>query len=198
MDRLAESIATKLEALTVFLGGLGALLVLLGITNGFQVPGLKQLTPNDGSRWIAVLLGIVLIVLAIGIQYRPPQSIAPGTKVAQAGSEPDTIPDELRQSFADRETFLTTRQRMILDFLYQETARSETISQDHIEGSFAEIPVKELYFRLEQLRLLGFLQRQKAGFVVVETARRDRYAYRLSPSYEQDRGRREEYMQATS
>lgn len=50
----------------------GAFLILLGVSNGFSLPGLKQVAPDAHSRGIAVFIGIVCCVLAVWLYYHPP------------------------------------------------------------------------------------------------------------------------------
>jgi len=43
----------------------GFLLILLGVTTGFNVPWLKQLVPDPNFRWVSISIGVVLCGLAI-------------------------------------------------------------------------------------------------------------------------------------
>jgi hypothetical protein len=70
-------------------------------------------------------------------------------------------------------------QTRILRFVESETRDGGDVSQSEIERRFT-MPGTETYYRLEQLRLLGFIDKQR---------REDReFAYRLTPDYRRELG----------
>jgi hypothetical protein len=72
MANLTEWVTSKFEQplpLLFFL--LGALLLLLGVTTGLEVPMLKQLTPDGNYRWVSIVLGCVFLFVATLIYSMP-------------------------------------------------------------------------------------------------------------------------------
>jgi len=68
-----------------------------------------------------------------------------------------------------RET-LTGTQLQILQ--HMESAQKATITS--LQDKFSFIPDRELYYRMEQISLMGFLERERAGGEMI---------YRLNPAY---------------
>jgi hypothetical protein len=148
---------------------LGALLILLGLTTGFEVPGLKQLVPEPSFRWISVVCGVLSVLIAIPIVYRPPAE----PKI-ERDSETLAVPDDLRKSFAARRDAFGYGSRLvqILDFVISQANRDGLISLETVGQKFNQLPGSKVYYRLECLRLLCFIE--KAG----------KNVYRLSKAYE--------------
>jgi hypothetical protein len=72
-----EAFKHPLSPLFLFLG---AVLILLGVSNGFSLPGLKEVAPDAHSRGISVLIGIACCVFAVWLYYHPPsESLAKST-----------------------------------------------------------------------------------------------------------------------
>jgi hypothetical protein len=72
MANVVEWMTNKFEEpLPILLFLLGALLLLLGVTTGLEVPVLKQLTPDLKYRWVSIMLGCALLLLATRIYYMP-------------------------------------------------------------------------------------------------------------------------------
>jgi hypothetical protein len=73
------------------------------------------------------------------------------------------VPDDLRQSFTARLANAGSRQRDILRFIETATAASGTsVSQRDVTSRFEKSDT-EIYYRLEQLRLLGFLAKERGA-----------------------------------
>jgi hypothetical protein len=89
------------------------------------------------------------------------------------------VPDDLRQTFSARLASVGSTQPEILRFIQQSTGATGTgISQSSLEGRFQQ-KRGEMYYRLEQLRLLGFIMKESAG---------EEFTYRLSPAYRRELG----------
>ncbi len=90
------------------------------------------------------------------------------------------VPDELRQTFTARLTGTGKTQPEMLRFIQRRTGPTGvSVAQADIQRQFA-MSDTEVYYRLEQLRLLGFIDKQGApvgGFV-----------YRLTPDYRRELG----------
>lgn len=93
---------------------------------------------------------------------------------------PLSLRKELGLSFLVRKHRLGSgRQEDILDFIEKETSLHQLVSQDMVEEAFKEFAPSELYYRLEQLLLLGFLEKEQSGFI----RGYPRFTYRLSSEY---------------
>jgi hypothetical protein len=156
---------------------LGALLVLLGVTEDLNLPILNQLALDANFRWACLTLGVLCLIASLFILYRPPNE---SEQVAhKANNIIGTIPDELTMSYSRRLALLSPRQAEILTYLVHAGEGGQFITQDMIEKAFSQYGDGLLY-RLEHLRLLGFLVRHKLGHNV-ETSKR--FAYSISPDY---------------
>jgi hypothetical protein len=160
---------------------LGAVLVLLGLTTGLNIPGVQPLVSESNSRWAALILGIILLLASVLLYYRPPAS----TTVKPPAPEAPVIPEELKQNFAARMDSLSDAQTELLAFIRREGAGRKFVSQDTVEARFIQKGQAELYYRLEHLRLLGFLDRQRFG---KNEQGYDRFAYRISDAYIKELG----------
>lgn len=99
---------------------------------------------------------------------------------------PRIVPRELYASFADRFALISASQRRLLLWLEEMTQQQAAVTQGAIEEYLSKRYEKsEVYYRLEQLYLLGFLDRKPAGY---DTRGLPRYEYTLSPPYQQERG----------
>jgi hypothetical protein len=93
---------------------------------------------------------------------------------------PLSLRKELGLSFLVRKHRLGSgRQKDILDYIEKETSLHQLVSQDMVEEAFKEFAPSELYYRLEQLLLLGFLEKEQSGFI----RGYPRFTYRLSSEY---------------
>lgn len=109
-----------------------------------------------------VLLGIGGLVVGLVVGYVAASASKKGAPGAsEAGEDNDWW--ELRKS-------LTGTQLQILQFM--EGRRESSI--DTLQERFSFIPDRELYYRLEQIVLMGFLHRGRKDDSVV---------YKLNPSY---------------
>jgi hypothetical protein len=98
------------------------------------------------------------------------------------------VPDDLRQTFLVRRVNIGRKQQSLLHSI--ETGAAEhgvSVAQEAIgtrfKKDFPEAKDSEIYYRLEQLRLLGFIIKEK-------TANHTSYRYRLSPAYRKELGLR--------
>jgi hypothetical protein len=142
----------------------------LGITNGLEIQGFKQqLVANPEFRWISIGAGFGLLLIVILLAYRPPAEPV----LREAANLP--IPEDLKKSFTAKRDSLGYRQTQILNFVISEATRYGSVSHETVAKNFDQLSGSEVYFRLEYLRLLCFIE--KGGENV----------YRLSSAYEQER-----------
>lgn len=173
MEKFTQWLTSKFQqplSLLFFL--VGVVLLVLGVSTGIEVPLLKQIAPDGNYRWVAISAGAVFVIVAILIYYFPPKS-----KDEPKGIQP--IPGELTRSFAARIAGVSGKQKDILAFIARENFQGSAVSQDAIVRE-VQLPETETYYRLEQLRLLGFIETQRLDA--------DRLAYRLSSAYRDEVG----------
>ena len=178
MDKLWEWVNNKFQhplSLLFFL--LGVLLILLGVSTGYDVPVLKKLSSDASYRFISFVTGVVCCAVSILIYYRPPKSLL----IDKA----TPVPDELKSNYVVRRASLSERQGQLLSFLQLKTSLKQYLDEEQIGIKFNRYSKTELFYRLEQLRLLGFLERQIVGQNQDGT---DRFAYRISVAYKKELG----------
>lgn len=77
MEKFAEWISSKFEHFIALLFIFGALLVVLGVSNGLNVPVLNQLAAVPNFRWACFVLGVVCligsVIIYLFISYYPPK-----------------------------------------------------------------------------------------------------------------------------
>src|SRR5215510_9119710 len=90
------------------------------------------------------------------------------------------VPNDLRQTFSARLASVGGTQPEILRFIQQTMGTTGTgVSQSSLEGRFQQ-KRGEMYYRLEQLRLLGFITKEQQGG--------EEFTYRLAPAYRRELG----------
>jgi hypothetical protein len=91
---------------------------------------------------------------------------------------PTKIMEELKRSYLDKLNDLPENQKKILSFIQN---RDRFVSQVEIQANpdFEYMNPMELYFRLENLRMLGFVEKEITG----GTARKPEYSYRIAEEY---------------
>jgi hypothetical protein len=94
-------------------------------------------------------------------------------------------PKEFYLSFSARREALTQTQGRILKFFSNRSYAGQYVNQDVLEKQFDQIKPSELYYRLEHLRLLGFLDNQKTG---QDENGADQFSFRLSENYRKEIG----------
>lgn len=102
-------------------------------------------------------------------------------------SSPPVIPEELQYSFADRFAYISASQRSLLMFIEQKLKQTPFVTQDALEEHLSRRDKSEIYYRIEQLYLLGFLDRQLHEYT---TSGVPRYRYSLSAAYQAERSNR--------
>ncbi|WP_315791589.1 hypothetical protein [Fischerella sp. JS2] len=176
--KILESIQTFIErhTLSFLFFILGTLLIFLALTNSLDLPGLKGIVPYAAYRLVSLVLVIISVLLSILLYYLPLQ----GAK---------SIPDALRiPLLARRDKLLSRAQKQILGFIEEKTINNNHgIQQDIFEQKYNHRSKTETYYRLEQLWLLGFIEKEEIGKALNDLPR---YIYRLSPEYRKAIGRR--------
>jgi hypothetical protein len=90
------------------------------------------------------------------------------------------VPDDLRHTFTARQQNIGRTQRELLHYIVNATGTTgASVSQSDVEEHL-KTRRTEAYYRLEQLRLLGLIDK--------EGSPREGFAYRLAPDYRRDLG----------
>lgn len=97
---------------------------------------------------------------------------------AQVTFTTDPVRAELNASFTAKWARIGDKQRSILQHLTKKTKGGGTIAQEDAEAAFANLS-GGVYYRLEQLRLLGFLERT----MQTGTTAGPSYVWGLAPAY---------------
>lgn len=207
MEKLTQWITDKFQhplSLLFFL--LGSLLILLGTTTSLTIPFLQALVPDTNYRIVSISLGVLLLLIAIAIYYRPPnQVIGNLSKDTIVKDSVDSLPpiqakENVRSdgtivgsgdNFTRRLTKLSKSQKSLLAFIVQEYSRHGGAMQETIHNEFGNITEHknfteaEIFYRLEQLCLLNFLEKQSAGRTVKGD---DTFFFKLSAAYSKEIG----------
>jgi hypothetical protein len=119
--------------------------------------------------------------MAVIIYYRPPKT----AKQHKPDDVSMSIPEDYKLSFMERRVTLSGNQGAILSFIEVRSYPDRYVSQDSIESEFSKYSKVELFYRLEHLRLLGFIEKQGVGEKEKEVPQ---FVYRLSPEYHRKLG----------
>ncbi len=181
MDRISDWLTGKFRhPLSLLFFTLGALLILIGVTTSLEVPVLQQVVPDVNFKWVSIVLGIVSVAVAVFLYYRPP--VESSSLETVRGT---FIPGELTKNFTSRRISISQSQARFLRFAEFEGHSGSPVSQDRFEDKFNQYSKSEIYYRLEHLRLLGFLEKDAIG---TDSHGFARFTYRLSPAYRDELG----------
>ena len=78
------------RGIVLILLALGVVFLLLGLTTGIDLPFLKHVAVNEGSRWFARILGLVLLGGGFGMFIWSPPSVGEGVTAGPDGTPPAT------------------------------------------------------------------------------------------------------------
>jgi len=150
IDWLTEKFSSPLSLLFFILG---VLLLLLGLSK--EIPFLeKSLSPAVEYRWVALIAGGISLSLALFIYYNPPKKKSDNKEEVE-----HTIPNELPTSFFARKALVSKSQKDLLERI----EKHGSILITDLQNEMGRMGSKELFYRLEQLRLMGFIERNKVG-----------------------------------
>jgi hypothetical protein len=145
---------------------LGAVLMLLGLSRG-----VVSIVAADSLRPYAIGLGALAVVASVVLALVVPrQSDAPEQRREHDGLA--DIKGELDTSQ------ITSNQRRVLRAIEDTTEDRSVVSERRL-GVELDTRSPELYYRLEQLRLLGFIEREVLNPDTVNLE----YGYRFSRAY---------------
>lgn len=162
----------------------GAMLTLLGITSGVSLGGYGELETTGEFRYISIVMGFACITTAMIMYYNPVgDSVDIKADVDDKTAEIDNglvgIPSEIALPWSARRDYLTSSQRRILSLL-------EEINQTSLSAimeAFPDSARKEMFYRLEQLRLLGFISYDRLGDKTTDS---ENCFYCLSEAYAEE------------
>jgi Transposase zinc-binding domain/TIR domain len=95
----------------------------------------------------------------------------------------DPIEEESKASFAAKRVRISANQGKVLDYITAKQGTRSHIPQDELAKKFTDLETS-FYYRLEQLRLLGFVERITTGELHGDPA----YGWRLSDRYRREVG----------
>ena len=165
----------------------GALLISLGLVTELPNPFGATAIKIEGNfeRIGTMLVGLLSISLAILLMYRPPAGWRTMTNPAEdqndskrepASTSPiNGLPDDFDASFLARRSALSRTQKKLLAIIENE----KKLAFSAIKSELNMDNDAELYYRLEQLRLLGFIAKEKIEASSSATI----VVYRLTTSY---------------
>jgi len=173
IDWLTEKFSSPLSLLFFVLG---ALLLLLGLSTGFEIPYLeKHLSSANGYQGASLILGGVCLLLALFIYYKPPQKKTQDKDISREMRE-----DEFPSSFFARKDLVSKTQKKLLEYI----EKHDSILFLDLQNEFNRLGMKELFYRLEQLRLMGFVEKDKIGNPDTKTV--GTQVYHLSEKYKKE------------
>jgi hypothetical protein len=150
----------------------GVVLVVVSLIEGIDVPGSQRVVVVDAYRNLALIIGLVCMIAAI-----PLDQMAKREKKSADGVRAR----EVDWDFSQKSLFISSAQRKLLEFIRHEALQVEAtprpVLRRQIQEKFPAYSGGELVYRLEQLRLLGFIEQD----VNSEDGAFD--LYRLSAAY---------------
>jgi hypothetical protein len=147
----------------LLLFALGAILILLSVSQGLKIPGLENIVSEPSYRVTSLVIGTLLVLLSVAVALKGPKL-------------PLDLATELSKPLAERRAKISGTQEEILRYI---ESRTPTPQSNMTEASIAKrfnMSGSEVYYRLEHLRLLGFIVKESLG------GKGNNY-YRLSPAY---------------
>lgn len=134
---------------------------------------------------LIVTLGGIVIIEVAEIRTKRAASVTDG-RDSQSYSHlniPENIRNEFRLSFLARRDGRSQKQRELLYFIEKHTAAGGNVSLEEIEERFKQ-NINCVYWRLENIMYLGFLEKVDAGEHVDS---KSRFSYKLSSEYKKER-----------
>jgi hypothetical protein len=113
-----------------------------------------------------------LIRIAKQLENQPVGS-APGIPVLPP------LPPEFELDIAARRSVLSPGQLELLNYIHRSSYNRAFVMQDSIAEAFKKYDRAEMYYRLEQLRLLGFVERDR----IKHDADTEKFLYRIAQVY---------------
>ncbi|GAB2197864.1 hypothetical protein [Sessilibacter sp. MAH4] len=168
IDKLLHSFHSPLSAILLVIG---IALIFMGLTDGIPVNGEITLSTQENFECASLAIGILAVGLSIVVYYKPPIIMSHGgshdrNTASQASettqplfSQIDAMAPELTMSWLQKRDFISGSQKKLLSFV--ETRNS--VNYISLAQEFSDIANSELYYRLEQLRLLGFIVCHRMG-----------------------------------
>jgi hypothetical protein len=147
----------------LLLFALGAILILLSVSQGLKISGLENIVSEPSYRVTSLVIGSLLVLLSVVVSLKEPNS-------------PSDLATELREPLAKRRAKISGTQEDILRYIENHTPTPQSsVAEASIAKRF-NMSGGEVYYRLEHLRLLGFIAKESLG------GKGNNY-YRLSPAY---------------
>ncbi len=163
------------------------------IAEALFLGSLATLPPGD-VLYALIACAVILVVMLVGIiivevtELRTKrsglESDAKDSHSSDFTNIPGNIRNELSLPFLVRRDKQSEGQRELLDFIEQRTAVGGSVSQTKLEERFTKHSGRYVYWRLEVLRYLGFLEKMDTG---EKHSDKPRFSYKLSTEYKKER-----------
>lgn len=152
----------------------GVLLIFIGVGGIGMVMDIEEQCDFQ-YKLVPLIAGIFLVLVAIFLTYNPPQAWIEFRQY-KSMQKIDTFTESINEtktekSFEVLKISISKKQNKLLKYIEQQKTK---VLITQIEQEFKPMKYNELYYRLEQLRLIGFISK---GLV-----RKD-YSYFLSDAY---------------
>ena len=147
----------------LLLFALGAILILLSVSQGLKIPGLENVVSEPSYRVTSLAIGSLLVLLSVVVSLKEPRL-------------PSDLANELSKPLAKRRAKISERQEDILRYIESHTPIPQSSVTEASIAKHFNMSGSEIYYRLEHLRLLGFIVKETSG------GKGNNY-YRLSPAY---------------
>ncbi len=145
------------------------------------------MTRYSRSWWVKAMIFIILLpllVFGLGIIWNASQRGIGGTRIYIDKS----LQEVLSMSFAEKLLSIGETQNNILNIIRKESVPHGFVSQPMLEKILAnKYSAPELYYRLEQLRFLGFIEKEEIDVRGEKLS----YKYRLTSAYKKESEREE-------
>jgi hypothetical protein len=185
LDKIIRAFHNPLAAMMFFIG---AVLILIGLTDGIPLFDNNTIQTTDNFRYLSVALGVFALIASTFVYYKPPARDInyPDDPVHPHDDTTENIMHpvksgvaELAMSWAQKRDILSQTQRHLLAYIEQRNS----VSYVTLLNNFSEKTNNEMFYRLEQLRLLGFVVCEQVGR---DSPDASNILYTLSESYESE------------
>ena len=155
---------------------LGALLILVGLTAELNFWEFKRIVPDPKFRLVSIIIGAVFVITSIVMNL-----LYKSSETRSQILESLNLPDDLKHSYPGRLASIGSNQLKILRYIQSRTSNpSTTLNEKELYEHF-NMDGSEMYYRLEQLRLLGLITK-------VDMGGKGKNYYRLSNGYRKEIG----------
>ncbi|GAA6167111.1 hypothetical protein [Sessilibacter corallicola] len=165
LEKIMKAFHHPLAAMMFFVG---VILTLMGLSDGIPLTDSTTIQTRENFRYLAVGLGVLALIVATVVYYKPP-TYRPAPQPEEFEPTDDTTEKilhpanggvaELTMSWGQKRNILSQTQRNLLAYVEEKNS----VSYVQLLNNFSERTNNEMFYRLEQLRLLGFVVCEQIG-----------------------------------